>query len=180
LRGINVGGNAIVSMAAVREALVTHGMSDVRTYINSGNVIFSTAAPQSPELTAGIERALEERTGMAIRALITSREALKELVDAIPPHWADDKTMRTYVLLLWSEIDDSTILDRIPVRPGVDEVRYVGGAVIWRVDREKVGYSGMSKLVGTPLYRQITVRSVNTIRKLSELTTTSTRRPDGA
>jgi uncharacterized protein (DUF1697 family) len=37
----------------------------------------------------------------------------------------------------------------------------------------------MSKLVGTPLYRQITIRSVNTIRKLSELTTTPTRRPDG-
>ena len=41
LRGINVGGKTIVSMAAIKEALVDLGLSDVRTYINSGNVIFS-------------------------------------------------------------------------------------------------------------------------------------------
>ncbi len=41
LRGVNVGGKGIVSMAAIKEALVAIGLSDVRTYINSGNVIFS-------------------------------------------------------------------------------------------------------------------------------------------
>ncbi len=40
LRGVNVGGKGIVSMAAIKQALVALGLSDVRTYINSGNVIF--------------------------------------------------------------------------------------------------------------------------------------------
>jgi uncharacterized protein (DUF1697 family) len=44
LRGVNVGGKSIVSMAAIKAALVDIGLSDVRTYINSGNVIFSTRA----------------------------------------------------------------------------------------------------------------------------------------
>src|SRR6266699_301993 len=125
LRGINVGGKAIVSMAAIKEALVDLGLSDVRTYINSGNVIFSTRASETQKLGAKIEKALEERTGMPIR----------KLVDAIPRNWVDDKTMRTYVLLLWKELDDGKVLERLPVRPGVDNVRYAPGAVIWLVDR---------------------------------------------
>ena len=59
LRGVNVGGKGIVSMAAVKEALVNLGLSDVRTYINSGNVIFSTQASSAARLTTRIEEALE-------------------------------------------------------------------------------------------------------------------------
>ncbi len=129
LRGVNVGGKGIVSMAAIKEALVALGQSDVRTYINSGNVIFST------------------------------------------------RTVRTYVLLLWKELDDLGILDRLPIKPGVDELKYTPGAVVWRVDRENVGRSQMNRIVGTPLYKKITIRSANTMRKLNDLTATPARLP---
>ncbi len=52
-------------MAAIKEALVALDLSDVRTYINSGNVIFSTRASDVQQLTARIEKALERHTGMA-------------------------------------------------------------------------------------------------------------------
>jgi uncharacterized protein (DUF1697 family) len=102
-------------------------------------------------------------------------KALKKMVDAIPRNWVDDKTMRTYVLLLWKELDDRTILDRLPIKPDVDELKYTPGAVIWRVDRENVGRSHMNRIVGTPLYKKITIRSANTMRKLNELTAAHTR-----
>jgi uncharacterized protein (DUF1697 family) len=177
LRGVNVGGKGIVSMAAIKEALVALGLSDVRTYINSGNVIFSTRASNAQRLTARIEKALEQHTGMAINVLVIDHKTLKKMVDAIPRSWVDDKTMRTYVLLLWKELDDPGILDRLRIKPGVDELRYTPGAVVWRVDRENVGRSQMNRIVGTPLYRKITVRSANTMRKLNELTATPTRLP---
>jgi uncharacterized protein (DUF1697 family) len=173
LRGVNVGGRGIVSMPAIKEALVALGLSDVRTYINSGNVIFSTRASDTQRLTARIEKALEQHTGMAIKVLVMDHKTLKKIVDAIPRHWVDDKTMRTYVLLLWKELDDRRILDRLPVKPGVDELRYTPGAVVWRVDRENVGRSQMNRIVGTPLYKKITIRSANTMRKLNELTATA-------
>src|SRR5437899_494107 len=122
LRGINVGGKGIVSMAAIKETLVDLGLSDVRTYINSGNVIFSTRASDTRKLGARIEKALEERSGMPIKVLVMDHKGLKKLVDAIPRKWVDDKTMRTYVLLLWKELDDREILERLPVRPGVDKI----------------------------------------------------------
>jgi uncharacterized protein (DUF1697 family) len=169
LRGINVGGNSIVSMAAIKEALVDLGLADVRTYINSGNVIFSTAASDNQKLAARIEKALENHTGMPIRVLVMDHKALKKLVDAIPRNWVDDKAMRTYLLLLWKELDDPKILERLPVRAGVDNVRYAPGAVIWQVDRKDLAKSRMNRIVGTPDYKQITMRSANTMRKLNEM-----------
>lgn len=169
LRGINVGGNSIVSMASIKEALVAIGLSDVRTYINSGNVIFSTSASGVAKLTARIEKALEEATGIAIKVLLMDHKALKKLVLAIPRDWVDDKTMRTYVLLLWKELDDRKILGQLPANPEVDNLRYARGAVIWNVDRKDLAKSRMSRMVGTPVYRKITMRSANTMRKLSEL-----------
>ena len=172
LRGVNVGGKGIVSMAAIKEALIALGLSDVRTYINSGNVIFSTRASDTQKLGARIEKTLDQATGMAIKVLVIDHKTLRKMVGAIPRNWVDDKTMRTYVLLLWKELDDRTILDRLPIKPGVDELRYTPGAVVWRVDRKNVGRSQMNRIVGTPLYKKVTIRSANTMRKLNELTAT--------
>jgi len=177
LRGVNVGGKGIVSMASIKQALIALGLSDVRTYINSGNVIFSTRASDAQKLAARIEKALEQHTGMTIKLLVMDHKTLKKMVDAIPSNWVDDKTMRTYVLLLWKELDDRGIVDRLPTKPGVDELKYTPGAVVWRVDRENVSRSQMNRIVGTPLYKKITIRSANTMRKLNELTATPTRPP---
>jgi uncharacterized protein (DUF1697 family) len=177
LRGVNVGGKGIVSMASIKQALIALGLSDVRTYINSGNVIFSTRASDPQKLAARIEKALEQHTGMTIKLLVMDHKTLKKMVDAIPSNWVDDKTMRTYVLLLWKELDDRGIVDRLPTKPGVDELKYTPGAVVWRVDRQNVSRSQMNRIVGTPLYKKITIRSANTMRKLNELTATPTRPP---
>ncbi len=55
---------------------------------------------------------------MAIKVLVMDHKTLKKMVDAIPRSWVDDETMRTYVLLLWKELDDRRILDRLPSKPG--------------------------------------------------------------
>jgi len=170
LRAINVGGKGIVSMAAIKEALTDLGLSDVRTYINSGNVIFSTRGADTQKLGARIEKALEERTGMPIKVLVMDHKHVKKLVGAIPRNWTDDKAMRTYVLLLWKHLDDPKILERLPARPGVDNLQYTPGAVIWQVDRKDVAKSHLNKMIGTPDYKQMTIRSANTMRKLNELT----------
>ena len=170
LRGVNVGGNSIVSMSAIKQSLVSIGLSEVRTYINSGNVMFTSRASDTQRLTARIEKVLERDTGMAIKLLVLNHDALKKVVDAIPRGWVDDKMMRTYVLLLWEELDDRDILKTLPAKPGVDELKYTPGAVIWRVDRKDLAKSRMNRIVGTPVYKKITMRSANTMRKLYELT----------
>jgi len=48
-------------------------------------------------------------------------------------------------------------------------VFYHSGAVVWNVKRENINKSGMLKIVGTPFYKQVTVRNVNTLRKIVTL-----------
>lgn len=169
LRAINVGGKSIVSMAALKEAFTGLGFSDVRTYVNSGNVMFSTRTEDTQVLATRIEKTIEEQTGMPIRALVLSRSALKKIVDFIPAAWVDDRETRCYVILLWKDVDDSGILAKLPNDPAIEEIRYTPGAVIWRLDRKNLGKSRLTRIIGTPIYKQLTMRSVNTIRKLDEL-----------
>ncbi len=167
LRGINVGGKNKVPMGELRTVFESVGMSDVRTYLNTGNVVFT--APASPD--GGVfEEAIEERFGFPVRVLVLDGETLGSIARAIPGGWVNDSTMKCDVLFLWDGIDDASILDRLPVREGIDDVRYVPGAVIRRVDRENTGRSGMIRLVGTELYRSMTIRNCNTVRKLAGLT----------
>ena len=170
LRAINVGGNSIVSMAALKDTDESLGFADVRTYINSGNLFFASAESDTKKLTAKIEKALEESTGLPIKVVVLTHAALQKIVDAIPSDWVDDSAMRCYVMLLWTEVDDRKILTELPMAPGVDEVKYTPGAVIWRVDRKNIRKSKMNRIIGTPVYKKMSMRSANTMRKLSELT----------
>jgi hypothetical protein len=70
---------------------------------------------------------------MAINVLVMDHKTLKKMVDAIPRNRIDDK-----VLMLWKELDDGRILDRLTTKPGVDELRYTPGAVVWRVDSREL------------------------------------------
>jgi len=167
LRGVNVGGASRVEMARLRQVLERIGMSDVRTYINSGNVIFTTTARGRRAITERIEHAIEEEFGFPVPVLLRTVDQLHELVAALPD--VDDADTRCNVAFLWPDVDRSEVLDELPAAPGIDEVRYVKGAVVWTVDRRNITRSRMTKLVGTPLYRRMSMRNANTVRKLYEL-----------
>jgi uncharacterized protein (DUF1697 family) len=169
LRGINVGGNRAVSMKTLAAVFQEAGMADVRTYINSGNVVFSTKLRSSSRIAPLLEKAIAERFGFTVDVLVVEQRKLTEIVAAISPTWTNDQTMRCDVLFLWDDVDRESILDELPVKEGIDTVRYTPGAVIWQVARENVDESRMAKLVGTPLYKRMTIRNCNTARKLLAL-----------
>jgi uncharacterized protein (DUF1697 family) len=72
-------------------------------------------------------------------------------------------------MFLWDEIDDESVLEELVIKPEMDTVKYVSGAVLWSVLKKDITKSGMSKLIGSKIYKQITVRNVNTTRKIYEL-----------
>jgi uncharacterized protein (DUF1697 family) len=169
LRGINVGGNNKVDMKALKSAFTDAGMTSVSTYINSGNVIFSSRMRNQERLAARLEAAIAQAFGFDIRVLVRSHDNLREVLAALPDDWVTDTEMRCDVLFLWQEVDSPAVLDDVTPKAGIDDVRYAPGALIWRVDRDKVTRSGLSKMVGSPLYKQTTIRNSNTARKLLAL-----------
>ena len=169
LRGINVGGNRAVSMKTLATVFAEAGMADVRTYINSGNVVFSTRQRSPERIAQLLEAAIEERFGFAVDVLVVAEAKLRKIVAAIPSEWTNDQAMRCDVLFLWDDVDRRSILKELPLEEGIDTVRYAPGAVIRQLAREDIAKSRMAKLVGTSLYKRMTVRNCNTARKLLTL-----------
>lgn len=181
LRGINVGGNNKVDMKRLKLAFEQAGMRDVVTYINSGNIIFAWGGCSSDEEDASLQPELKRKLALIleevilrefslpIRVVIRSLPDIRGVVRALPESWANDDAMRSDVMFLWEEADEPAVLDKLTAKPEIDRVIYVPGAVLWSVDREKATRSGMQKLIGTKLYGLMTVRNVNTARKLHQL-----------
>ncbi len=57
----------------------------------------------------------------------------------------------------------------LAIKPNIDTVKYVPGAILWSIDKINATKSGMSKIVGSKLYQQVTIRNVNTVRKIYKL-----------
>ena len=169
LRGINVGGNALVSMKDLKSCFEKLGLQDVRTYINSGNIIFSDVRTSVPALTAHIESGIRKHCRMEIRVVVKSKDDMARICKELPAHWVTDKTMRTDVMFLWDDVDKPEVIAQIAINPAVDHLLHVKGAVIWNVDRKDDGQSKGPKIIGTRLYKNMTARNANTTRKLLAL-----------
>lgn len=168
LRGVNVGGKNKVKMAQLKALFESIGCSNVRTYINSGNVVFADDR-RPKKLRPLIEQAIAEEFGFPVGVVLRDLDSLVSVAESIPTSWKDDATMRCYVMFLWEHADKPTVLDRLTIKRDIDDVRYVPGAVIWRVDRDKLTRSGMMKLPSDDLYREMTIRNCNTVRKLADM-----------
>ncbi len=80
LRGINVGTKRL-AMADLRAAYESLGLGDVRTLLNSGNVVFT--APSAPA-AADLETAVASRTAIDSRTIIVAADRLRNIADAVP------------------------------------------------------------------------------------------------
>ncbi|MEK4029805.1 DUF1697 domain-containing protein [Pseudobacillus sp. FSL P4-0506] len=169
LRGINVGGKNKIDMKLLKQTFEHVGMNDVVTYINTGNIIFSHNSLSKTELSRILEEAIYNDFQLQIKVVVRSVDDVRGIMNAIPDTWKNDKNMTSDVMFLWDEIDDESVLEKLVIKPNIDTVKYVPGAILWSVDKKNVTKSGKTKIIGSKIYKQITVRNVNTARKIYEL-----------
>ncbi len=169
LRGINVGGAHKVPMPELRRVFAQLGHRDVATYINSGNVIFRADAQDEIALAAPIEDALQAGFGFRPRVLVRTGADIRTIAQAIPDDWTNSPQMRTDVVYLLDGVDAETASSQLEPREGIEHVRHAPGAFIWMVSRSDATRSRLTRMAGTPLYKQATVRNVNTARRLAAM-----------
>ena len=169
LRGINVGGNMMVSMKALKSCFEELGLEDVVTYINSGNIIFKASNRSVPALVKLIESGITARCQMEIRVVVKTTGDIAAICRKIPAEWVTDKLMRTDVMFRRDEVDNAETIAAVPANPAVDRLVHVKGALIWNVSRKDYGKSKVPKIAGSSFYKNMTARNVNTTRKLLEL-----------
>jgi uncharacterized protein (DUF1697 family) len=164
LRGVNVGGKTIVSMAALKVAFEEFGATDVRTYIQSGNVVFSHTR-STQELESALEAMIAEHTGRDVDVMLRTATQMQALVDHNPYRHATGTTLHVSFLKAPS---DKAALARL------DLGRFAPEAVT-PVGRELYLYlpngMGRSKLAVelNKLKAPATARNWNTVTKLLEM-----------
>lgn len=156
-------------MKQLKAVFETAGMHSVKTYINSGNVVFITEKNNTAALTQTLERAIETTFGFSVKVLLRDIENMRSVCKSLPESWQNNSDMKCDTMFLWEHFDTPNVLKELNVKPDIDEVKYVAGAILWRVDRKLVTKSGLMKIVGSPLYKHMTVRNCNTTRKILTL-----------
>jgi uncharacterized protein (DUF1697 family) len=170
-RGINVGGKNIVPMAGLKDCLEKLGFSNVSTYIASGNALLKSDLPPD-KVQALIEDALPKTLKLdskLVKVLILTRGQLQAVVDSKPKGFGDEPdTYHTDAIFLMN-IDTSEGMKVFDPREGVDKI-WPGAGVIYsqRLSAQRTK-SRLSKVMGTPAYKSMTIRTWNTTIKLLEL-----------
>ena len=170
LRGINVGGTNKVVMSELREQVAGVGYTNVRTYINSGNLLFEAEAPRE-DVARRVEDLLASRYDFSIRvALLMAQDYLEELHN-LPDWWHGDVARRD-ALFYTRGLDRDHVRQRIEAMELGDEAVHFGEhAVFWvKFDEKQFLKTAYHKrLLREDFYREVTIRSGSTVEKIASM-----------
>ncbi len=171
LRGINVGGKNKVPMAGLKMLLEEIGLEDVSTYIASGNAMFRSklgASTIARKIEGGLSSTFKLDDEL-VKVLVLSHEQLKAIVDKRPKGFGDEPTKYHSDAVFLMDIDRDAAFALFKPRDGVDRV-WPGEGMIYsqRLSAERTK-SRLSKIMESPLYKSMTIRSWQTTQKLLEL-----------
>jgi uncharacterized protein (DUF1697 family) len=169
LRGVNVGGNSIIKMSDLKEAVEQSGFASVKTFINSGNVIFESSEANISKVNAMLEEVLKKRFNLESRVFLLTYEQFKDIVDRVPEDWKKRRDIRCYIAFVREPVTVNDVMKEIRVKEGVDFVQGGKGAVYLTTLMSGLTKSGFTKLISTPVYKDITLRNYTTAQKLLTL-----------
>lgn len=171
LRGINVGGKNLIPMPALKAAFEEHGFDDVRTYIQSGNVVFSSAVSNQNELTLRIEQMLGTTFHhYEASVVLRSRTQMRSIVERAPAGFGSSPARYRYdVIFLKPRLTARTVVKSVPTKEGVDRIWAGTGVVYFSRLTSRAAQSRLTRVISMPIYKSMTIRNWNTTTKLLEL-----------
>lgn len=166
LRGINVGGKNIVKMEELRKCCQDLGLTDVKTYIASGNLMFRTKASRL-DLERRLEAELTKRFSYTARIVILSLEEYRAALAAAPPTWGKVADQKHNALFTLAEVSPHEVLAALPPLEDRCEAVTAGpGALFWSASNTEFKHSQMAKFLAGPVGKSLTVRNHRTSLKL--------------
>ena len=110
IRGINVGGHKKVPMAILRDVLSKAGFQDVKTYIQSGNIVFKSIEKNSKTIERIIQKSIESYFSFLVPVIVKTKEELQFIFDSC--HLSDEKRRESY-FVLFNDIPDSELVKEV-------------------------------------------------------------------
>jgi len=170
LRGINLGGKNVISKQDLARCFDGLGFTNVRTYIQSGNLLFRSDKTGIKTLTKRIEQGLSKRFSYEAQAAVLSFSQYRTAVEAAPKSWGKNDTQTHNALFMLDGITVEKVLAQLPaLKSKIETVTPGPGVVFWSASKAQLTKTTLMKLSAAPVYRQMTVRNHNTVFKLLEL-----------
>ncbi len=172
LRGINISGKNKISMAELKKNFEELGFEEVKTYLNSGNVIFLSDEENIGKLTIQIETMIKEYFGFDIPIFCISQEELEDILQNAPDWWGNEnKEIYDNLIFIMPPATFSDVFNEIgEPKEELEKIRNYKDVIFWsfsRKDYQKTNW--WSKTASTNISGKLTIRTANTVRKLAKM-----------
>lgn len=170
LRGVNVGGNNMIKMSELKIALESDGFTDVSTYIQSGNVLFTSGEQGIDKLAEKVKNSLVKHFGIDVGVAVFSKDEWQQVVDGAPKWWGKDATWKHNLLAMLKPYDMEQVVAAYgELKPEIEMLLPGEGVLYQSLSLEKFGRTTGGKLAANPIYKRMTIRNYNTATKLLTL-----------
>ncbi len=169
LRGVNINGKNKVPMTELKKGFEEIGFTEVRTYLNSGNVIFSSDEGDMEVFTNQIETMIQRLFGIDIPVFVISKETLEDILVHAPDWWGnEDKATYDNLIFIIPPATFADVFGEIgEAKEDFEKIKNYKEAVFWsfsRKDYQKTNW--WPKTVSTNISTKLTIRTANTVRKI--------------
>lgn len=170
LRGVNVGGKSLVSMSKLREALAESALQNVTTYIQSGNVLFESPETDTGVLSGRITALIKKHFDLDVAVATFSDREWSDVMQNAPVWWGADHDWKHNIIIMLDKAKPGDVLDTIgQLKPDVEQVEPGRRVVYQSLSIAGIGRAASMKIVGSAVYKKLTIRNLNTAHRLDEL-----------
>lgn len=170
LRGINVGGKSLIKMSNLKICFEKLGLEDVRTYINSGNVIFTSVKMDTTVLAKEIELEIEKTFHFHVDVVVVDEYKYRKMIESVPKGWGEKEGWKYNLLFLIPPYNlDEIMTDIGELKPDIESVVAGDGVIYQALLFTSFGKTTSGKLASKASYKKMTIRNWNTSKKLLEL-----------
>ena len=169
LRGINISGKNKIVMSELKEKFEQINFTDVSTYLNSGNVIFSSENDDIAELKHSIEEMIYKEFGLSIPVYIIDREHIEDVLANAPQWWGtEDKDKYDNLIFILSSDTAEGICDLVgQPSEGLETIEVYDDIIFWTFDKKAYQKCNWWKrTAGAGIAEKLTIRTANTVKKM--------------
>ena len=176
LRGINVGGKNLIKMVELKACFEALGFENVRTYIQSGNVLFGAGESDQAMLAGVVEDALSRTFDYHLPVVVRSEKEMKNIVAHAPKGFGSNPAAYRYdVIFLKEPLTASEAMQSVTTKEGVDQAFAGDGVLYFSRLISRATQSRLSRIITMPVYQSMTIRNWNTTTKLLNMIETVDR-----
>ena len=160
MRGINVGGKNMVTMATLKSMFEGLGFTKVQTYINSGNILFQSDETDTDKLADLCHRTIFDELALDIGLMVLEAAILRDAIEHAPDWWAKDPDSTHNALFVIPPATSEEIVTGMGnIKPDYEKLAWFGPVIFWTAALATYSRTRWSQLVKTQYYKSVTIRN---------------------